>query len=176
MADTAKAQADTAKTQTDAAKQEATPPAKKKSKKGLLIGVVGVLVVGGGAAGYWFTRPAAGASADAHAEPEPEGESVVSFEPFVVNLADGGGGRYLRVNVQLVIGGAAAGAEIEEEAVKKVRLRSGILELLTGQTSDVLMTPEGKEALKHSIGEQASATIEPHKVMDVLFSDFIVQR
>ena len=163
---------------TDQAKTQAAepPPAKKKSKKTLLIGVVGVLVIGGSGAGYWFTRPAADATAETHAAPEEEGESVVSFEPFVVNLADAGGGRYLRVNVQLVIAGAEAGAEIEEDAVKKVRLRSEVLGLLTEQTSDTLMTPEGKTALKLAISERASHSIEPHKVQDVLFSDFIVQR
>ena len=162
---------------TDQAKAPAAPPAAKKaSKKGLLIGVVGLLVVGGGGAGYWFTRPAVDAATEEHAAPEEEGESIVSFEPFVVNLADGGGGRYLKVNLQLVIAGAEAGAEIEEDAVAKVRLRSEVLDLLTQQNSDALMTPEGKNALKQAISERASHSVEPHKVMDVLFSDFIVQR
>ena len=160
---------------TDQAKAPAAPPAAKKaSKKALLIGVVGLLVVGGGGAGYWFTRPAVDAATEEHAAPEEE--SIVSFEPFVVNLADGGGGRYLKVNVQLVIAGAEAGAEIEEDAVAKVRLRSEVLDLLTQQNSDALMTPEGKNALKQAISERASHSVEPHKVMDVLFSDFIVQR
>lgn len=162
---------------TDQAKAPAAPPAAKKaSKKGLLIGVVALLVVGGGGAGYWFTRPAVDAAASEQAAPEEEGESVISFEPFVVNLADGGGGRYLRVNVQLVMAGAEAGAEIEEDAVAKVRLRSEVLDLLTQQNSDTLMTPEGKAALKQAISERASQSVASHKVKDVLFSDFIVQR
>jgi flagellar FliL protein len=158
-----------------AATQAAPEPAKKKSKKGLLIGIVGLLVVGGGGAAYWFTRPTAEA-AEAGEAAEPEGESVVSFEPFVVNLADAGGGRYLRVNVQLVLAGADASTEVEEDAVMKVRLRSDVLALLTEQTSDALMTTEGKTKLKEAISERASHSIEPHKVRDVLFSDFIVQR
>jgi len=162
---------------TDTAKtQEATPPAKKKSKKGLLIAVVGVLVVGGGGAAYWFTRAPAEASAEEHAAPEEEGESIVSFEPFVVNLADGGGSRYLRVNVQLVVAGEEAGKEIDEEAVTKVRLRAAVLDLLTQQTSDALMTTAGKAALKDAIKTHAGEAMESHKVLDVLFSDFIVQR
>jgi flagellar FliL protein len=158
------------------AKPQAAPPPAKKSKKGLLIGVIGALVVGGGGAGYWFTRAPAEAAGEEHTAPQPDGESVVAFEPFVVNLADGGGGRYLRVSVQLVVAGTETGAEIEGEAVKKVRLRSDVLGILTEQTSDTLMTKEGKDELKLAISERASPSIEPHKVLDVLFSDFIVQR
>lgn len=161
---------------TKEASAEAAPAAKKKSKKGLLIGVVGLLVVGGGGGAYWFTRPTAEAAAEEHAAPEHEGESVVSFEPFVVNLADGGGTRYLRASVQIVLAGAETGAEVNEDPVKMVRLRSEVLGLLTEQTSDMLMTVEGKDALKQAINARAAESLAPHMVLDVLFSDFIVQR
>jgi flagellar basal body-associated protein FliL len=149
-------------------KTAAAQPAAKKSKKTLLIGAVGLLVVCGAGAAYWYTRPPAEPSAEGEsaAEHEAEGESVLSFEPFVVNLAD----------VQIVIAGAVTGAEVEEDPVAKVRLRSEVLALLMEQQSDTLMTPEGKEALKQAIRERASHSLEPHKVTDVLFSDFIVQR
>jgi flagellar FliL protein len=162
---------------------QAQPAPKKKSKKGLIIGALGALVLaGGGGAAWWLMRPAEAAAdaaaegaAEEAAEAEAEESGILSFEPFVVNLADGQGSRFLRVSVQLVIAGEDAAAELEEEPVKKVRLRSELLELLAGQSSDQLVTPEGKTALKAAIAERASKVLQPHKVIDVLFSDFIVQ-
>jgi flagellar FliL protein len=167
----------------DESTPQAQPAQKKKSKKGLILGALGALVLaGGGGAAWWFMRPAeaaaeagAGAGTEAAAEVEEEGSGILSFEPFVVNLADGKGSRFLRVSVQLVISGEDTAAELEEEPVKKVRLRSEMLELLAEQTSDQLVTSEGKTALKAAIAERAGTVLAPHKVTDVLFSDFIVQ-
>ena len=50
-----------------------------------------------------------------------------------------------------------------------------ILELLTLQTSDALVTTAGKTALKKAIAERVSTAIEDVKVFDVLFADFVVQ-
>jgi flagellar basal body-associated protein FliL len=43
------------------------------------------------------------------------------------------------------------------------------------QTSDALVTPGGKTQLKKAIGEAVGAALENVKVVDVLFSDFVVQ-
>ena len=52
-------------------------------------------------------RPAAaaGEQKEEGEKHEAEATGVVSFDPFVVNLADGQGSRFLRVAVQLVIPG-----------------------------------------------------------------------
>jgi flagellar FliL protein len=159
--------------------QEATEqakPAKKKSKLPLILGVVGVLALGGGGA-FWFLRPAPVAAEAASEEPPAAeiGGGVVSFEPFVVNLTDEGGGRFLRASVQLVVADPETAKEITENAVQMVRLRSSLLELLAEQTSDMLITAEGKAALKEAIADRADGVLAPHEVSDVLFSDFLVQ-
>lgn len=157
---------------------EQAKPAKKKGKLPLILGAVGALAaVGGGA--YWFMRPApADATAEAQeaaAAHEEEAAGVLAFDPFVVNLADGEGSRFLKVTVQLVVPGAEAVAEIQEDAVQMVRLRSDLLDLLSEQSSEELVTAEGKLALKEAIAERAAVVLEPHEVSDVLFSDFLVQ-
>ena len=55
------------------------------------------------------------------------------------------------------------------------RIRSEILELLTQQTGAALVTPEGKAALKTAIGARLAPVLEGGKVIDVLFSEFVVQ-
>ena len=181
----------------------AAPAAEQPAKKGgmnRLIIIAGVIVVlaGGGAAAYFKMRPAAEASeeheadktekeekAEKHEKPsakkkkkkKKETESgLVSLEPFVVNLADPGGTRFLRVNVKLVIDSPATAEKIEkEERVLLVRIRASILEVLTQQTADQLVTSEGKEALKTAIAEHIEPLLEETEVEDVLFSDFVVQ-
>jgi flagellar basal body-associated protein FliL len=62
----------------------------------------------------------------------------------------------------------------EKPALKSL-LRSSILEVLALQTGGVLVTPQGKEALKHAIVEKIDALGLKVEVEDVLFSDFVVQ-
>ncbi|MGE3508779.1 MAG: flagellar basal body-associated protein FliL [Vicinamibacterales bacterium] len=105
---------------------------------------------------------------------------LMSFEPFVVNLADPGAARFLRTNVQLVVSGGEEGGShgaAKGPTVEEMRARSAILELLSAETSDALTTPEGKEALKEQILERMEVVLEAAKieVEDVLFSDFVIQ-
>jgi flagellar FliL protein len=147
----------------------------KKAKGGrmkLLIAVVAVLVLSGAGGAYWFmgTRTAA-----APKEPPAESRGLIEFEPFLVNLVDPGGARFLKISVQLVVETAEEAAHVQETPVVLMRLRSEILELLAQQAAPMLVTPEGKEALKKAIQERVSPHIEHEKVLDVLFSEFVVQ-
>jgi flagellar protein FliL len=98
------------------------------------------------------------------------------MEPFVVNLADAGATRFLRVNLALAVrGGEEVAKEIEENALEKARIRSAILELLAQQQSDTLATPEGKDELKKLIAERSQHAAHELEVVDVLFTEFVIQ-
>ncbi|MGE3276352.1 MAG: flagellar basal body-associated protein FliL [Vicinamibacterales bacterium] len=168
--------------------------------KKLVLAIVVLLLVGGaGAGGYWWSQRAAAAGPGEHADaaaPDEgdhdgasdddgaaedaeeggshgaEGGGLVSFEPFLVNLADPG--RYLRTTVKLVVKSEARATEIGESEVAMMRLRSALLELLAEQHADTLVTAEGKSALKEAIKERAG-DIADVRIVDVLFSDFVVQ-
>jgi flagellar FliL protein len=110
--------------------------------------------------------------------------TLMSFEPFVVNLADANAARFLRTNVQLVVvpgedeaagGGGGHGGGAPGPSVPMMRARSAILELLSAQTSDELTTPQGKARLKREIIERIEDVLEETKVEDVLFTDFVIQ-
>ena len=145
-----------------------------------MLGAVAVIVLlgGGGGAYYWMyarggdAPPAEGA--EAAPAPEEEPGVAVPLEPFVVNLADPGGSRFLRVNLSLVVDEAHA-LEFEENPTVMARVRSAILELLAQQTADPLITPDGKTALKQAIAEGAGHAVEGLHISDVLFSEFVVQ-
>jgi flagellar FliL protein len=145
---------------------------KKKSKLVPILVIVVVLLAGGGAAAYWTLRPAPPAATPA-AEVHPAG--VVSFEPFLVNLAGGSGQTYLRVTLKLLVESEEDAKLLQENEVAKSKMRSAILEVLATQSADALVTAEGKAQLKKLVVEQVSALKQKTEVRDVLFSDFVVQ-
>lgn len=155
----------------------AAAPKKGSSKSKLFITIGAVVVVlGGGGAAFWMMRtPAEAKEAAAPKEQTHAGTGVLGFEPFVVNLADAGGQRFLRVNIRLVVKDEEEVKRITHSEAMVMRLRADILDLLMTQTSEKVVTPEGKAALKKEIGVRTRHIIEPFEVEDVLFSDFVVQ-
>jgi flagellar protein FliL len=165
--------------------------AKKKGGLSRLVIIAGVIVVlgGGGAAAYFKMRaPAAAEAADDQEKADKDSGSkkkkkkkkatesgLLSFDPFVVNLADQGGGRFLRLSARLVLDSPEEAERIQKNEVLLVRIRSSILELLTQQTADQLVTADGKAALKTAIAEHLEPLLEGTEVEDVLFADFVVQ-
>jgi flagellar FliL protein len=154
-------------------------------KKAIVIGVAVLVLAGGGAGGWWWfsQRAQAAAAGGEQKKPAPPAETaVVALDPFLVNLADTEASRFLRTTIELVVDDkelaeafGAKGEHGDAHAVDKVRLRSAILELLTTQTSERLVTSEGKAELKKAIAERAGHVLEGAKVVDVLFTDFVVQ-
>jgi flagellar protein FliL len=150
------------------------PRVKKSKTIPIIIVAVLLLLAGGGGGAYWYmNKPAGDPEAEAHAPAAERG--IVLFEPFVVNLADPNSSRFLRVTLQLVVGDIEEAEHILTTPVILAQARSAILELLTLQTSDQLVTTDGKSALKVAIAARVSKLIEDVEVVDVLFSDFVVQ-
>jgi flagellar FliL protein len=166
-----------AKDKTEKADAPAAP--KKKSKLVWIVLIVVLILAGGGGAGaYWYfsrsaeTAEGKEATEEAEAPPEPR---LVEMEPFVVNLADPGGQRFVRVSMRLLTYDEHQALELKENAVSQAKVRAALLELLSMQTADGLVTLEGKNALKKAIAERASQAVHELKVIDVLFVEFIVQ-
>lgn len=148
-------------------------PKKKGGKMTLVLGAVALLAAGGGGAYWWMSRMPVEAAAPREIPLSERG--LVDFEPFMVNLADGAGNRFLKVDLQLVLEDAPAAEHVTTTPVVVSRIRSEVLELLTQQTATALVTAEGKTALKKTIGERLEPLLEGGKVIDVLFSEFVVQ-
>jgi len=170
---------DVPKGEGSAAAADTPAPAKSKSKLVLIAAGTVVVLAGAGGGGYWWwshrapADPKAAVKVEEHHDPADAG--VVSFEPFVANLADEGGSRFLRASLKLVIAGADAAKEVEESDVELAQLQSAILEVLTVQTAEQLVTPDGKAALKKQVIEKANHILHGTKVTDVLFTEFVVQ-
>jgi flagellar protein FliL len=153
----------------------ATPPKKRggflKIALLLLVAVAG----GGGGAYFYFVKAAPAHAKEAEPEPPPAPTGIIPLEPFVVNLADTGATRFLRVTLSLVVQDEEVAKEMEENEIEKARVRSAILELLAEQQAEQLATPEGKDELKKNLAERTAHASHELKVIDVLFSEFVIQ-
>ncbi len=159
------------------AKEEEGVPAevsvKKKSPVKLIIFiVVAVLVIGGGVAGglYFFGHKDAEKKEEKHAAPLVG--PLWSLEPFIVNLADNQGERYLKVVMQLELSDPAVVPDME---ILKPKIRDNILDLLTAKTYTELMEPAGKQRLRDEIVLRVNSFLTKGKILKVYFTEFVVQ-
>jgi flagellar FliL protein len=156
---------------------ETTEPVVETKKGGILKKVVlslaAVLAVASGATAYWILGGERASANEARVEIAARG--VLPFEPFLVNLSDPGGNRFLKVTLNLVVESGEAATEVGGNASLMSHARSAILELLTEQQAQALVTADGKQALKDAIRKRVSGVITQQRVLDVLFSEFVVQ-
>jgi flagellar FliL protein len=134
---------------------EGAEPAKKGGKKKLIMILVAVLAIGGGA--YWFVlKP--------HPKTAPEPGEVVTLEPIQVNLASG---HYLKIGIALQLTKGA-------KEVDGSKALDATIELFSGRSMDELTRPQQREKLKH----QLEATLEKRydgEVMGAYLTDFVTQ-
>ena len=156
---------------------EAPATSEKPKKKGGAMKwffIVALVMVLGGASAAWWMLGSSTEAAEA-AEPEISARGVFAFEPFLVNLADEGGQRFLKATISLVVENPEEAKHLEETPVIVAHIRSAIIEVLTQQKAPALVTPDGKTALRQAIKERTSPMVPGKKVLDVLFSEFVVQ-
>ncbi|WP_433964241.1 flagellar basal body-associated FliL family protein [Tunturiibacter gelidiferens] len=171
----------------------AAPVAAKFPLIPLLIAVVvGVLVatLGVGGAVYYLVRtgrlPGREGSARKAEVGAPTTTHAMVLEPLLVNLADAGGSSYLRVAMTLRVADAAEGKEAKPKEKKPkedkeasdavASVRDTMLTVLGRQTADRLLAVDGKEQLKTELKAALAEHNADLKVMDVFFTDFLVQR
>lgn len=148
----------------------------------ILVGVLFILVLalGGGMFMIWTKLSAVSARAPgtegekAAEKPkiEPMGK-IQSLDTFIVNLADPGGNRYLRVTMDLEVVG---GKPVEDEVMRRVpQIRDAILMILPSKRSADLIPTEGKSAVREELLAALNELLGPGKVSRVYFKEFVIQ-
>ena len=99
-------------------------------------------------------------------------KKVFPLKTFVVNLADPGGKRYLRVRMVLEFNHVDLAPELEENLP---RIRDQILMILPTKTFDSIQTFEGKVALKKEIINGLNPLLKAGKIGNLYFEEFVVQ-
>jgi flagellar FliL protein len=97
---------------------------------------------------------------------------IFSLETFIVNLADKGGNRYLRVTMDLELGNP----EMESEVNQRLpQVRDSILMILPTKRFEDISTVQGKTTLRDEMMETINAYLLKGKITNIYFKEFVVQ-
>lgn len=149
------------------------PETKKKApllKWIIIISVVLLLVIGGAGAGYYFLMKAPAKKAVAQVQPVIG--TVYPMEPFIINLQDNQGERYLKLIMQLEISDPLGVKELD---LLKPKMRDNILDLLSAKTYKELMDVGGKQRLREEIIMRLNSIVTTSKITKIYFTEFVVQ-
>lgn len=161
------------KVENEATEAPEQAPKKKKGKLLIIIIAAVVLLVGGASAYFFLFAKKTDEGRDDSAKQTKEASGVnFSFDPFVVNLMDSGGTKYLKVSIQIEL----SDSKFMEKAKNRTpQLRDAIITLITNKTSEELITAEGKIILKDEIKQRSNQILGEGTVLNVYLTDFVMQ-
>ena len=153
------------------ATEQQVVPKKSSLVKWIVIGAVILVFIASGtiAALYFLSRDTGAAKPQAA---KPSVVAVWPMDPFVINIAETNGERYLKIVIQLEVSDQSVIPELD---LLKPRLRDSILDLLTPKTFKELMDLSGKQRLREDIAGRINNILTTGKVTKVYFTDFVVQ-
>ncbi len=153
---------------------ESTEDAPKKKGNKTLIIIIAVVCIVLGAGGFVGFTMLGGEKGEEEAKKEevPVKTSIISLDPFVLNLSDRG--RYLKVTIQFEVT-----EENLQEAVtsKTPQLRDTIITLVSSKSLSSISSPEGKFQLKDELLFRANQIMGMEKdvIKNLYFSEFVMQ-
>lgn len=151
---------------------------KKGSLKKLIILVVLLVVLGGGGFAGWKFYLQEKLSAPEEGQTQQTAEAAIGpsvmlkMEPFIVNLLDQDGKRYLKAQFEVEVG-----SEEEKQALEDhmAQIRDAILLLLSSKTFAQIGVPEGKVQLRSELIERINAIMKNGAVRGLYFTEFVIQ-
>jgi flagellar basal body-associated protein FliL len=163
---------------------------KKKTKseaptKALKLVAAVLFLLAGAAGGYWLGRAGIRfpGSSLVHASSKPHAEGSggavlqeIALDPFLVNLSGGRG--YLKLAMTLDISGdsAARSSNVTQSLARSALVRDAILQMLSDQNADALLTGEGRDALKQTLMAALKKAAPSLPLEEIYFTEFLVQR
>ena len=159
-----------------AQEQPAAAEAAPKKGKGKLLAIVGgVLVLAGAGVAVWRLGLVSHGAAEAKEEVKEEKPAVgalLPFDPFIANLADEDGKRYLKATLQVEFFAQQVPPDF---AARMPQMRDLLLTLFTNKVFSEIRTPQGKALLRDEIINRMNRTLNKDVVKAVYFTEFIVQ-
>ena len=152
----------------------------------ILIGVMMVFLIGlGGGLFMMWNKLSVLSSQTADIVKEQSGEDggdeipveqmlgpIYALDTFIVNLANKGGNRYLRVTMDLELDNK----NLENEVSKRLpQVRDSILMILPTKRVEDLSSVEGKTSLRDEILGKVNSFLAQGKVTNIYFKEFVIQ-
>ena len=97
---------------------------------------------------------------------------LYSLDTFIVNLADAGRSRYLRVTMDLELAESTDAGKLTE---RLPQVRDSILMILPSKQFDDIAGMEGKIALRDEILAKLNSLFAKNVVTNIFFTEFVVQ-
>lgn len=153
------------------------------SKKNIIIiaavSLIVLVIIGGGFFMMWqklssLDNLRSGEGSDKTAEKTEHAGigPIFSLEPFIVNLSDQGGKRYLRITMGLELGES----KYAEEMTKRLpQIRDSILMILPSRKVEELQTTEGKHSLRTEMISNLNELLGKEMVKKIYFTEFVIQ-
>ncbi len=147
---------------------------KKKGSKLLLIIIAVVVLAAAGGGTFFFLTKKSGDQKTEEKKKEDKPIETVNFglDPFVVNLNDPTGSRFLKLTIQIELANAKL---LELAKAKTPQMRDAIITLLTSKSSETLIAPEGKLQLKDEITIRLNQVMGEGNVKNVFLTEFVMQ-
>jgi flagellar FliL protein len=97
---------------------------------------------------------------------------IFPLDTFIVNLADKGGKRYLRITIDLELDSK----ELESEVAKRLpQVRDSILTILPTKRFEDISSAQGKTALRDQMLERINGMLARGQITNIYFKEFVVQ-
>lgn len=190
--------ADEEKKRGEKGKEDAPPPKKSLNKMIIIGGAAALLLVIGGGAFFFLNKDKGADKEDVATDEEPKAkkekghekekpssshgekkegakEDTMGFaalEPFIVNLMDNTGTRYLKVTIQLEMDKQEA---VDEVKTRTPQIRDAVLVLLSSKTYADIGTVQGKYQLRDEVIARVNQILKNGKVKTAYFTEFVVQ-
>ncbi len=157
-------------------KEKGKEEGKKGGKKFLLLIIIGVVLLAGiGGGAYFFLFAGSEPPPEEQAPPEPPEPEVGPFlqlDPFIVNLADPTGHRYLRAKITLEF----RNDEAYQRANERIpQINDAIIMVLSSKTVEEMLSPEGKMELRMELIRKLNELLGPNSIKNIYFTQFVVQ-
>lgn len=152
-------------------KKEVEKPKSSKKMLFIILPVV-LLLLGGGGAFAYFKFFKGGDEAGAAAKKADEQSVVQEMDTFMVNLADAGGRRFLKVTMRAKLNSSQLSDEFK---ARSFEMRDVVLTILTSKESEDVAKPEDKSNLKKEIIASLNKILRKGQVLDIYFTEFLIQ-
>jgi flagellar FliL protein len=98
--------------------------------------------------------------------------TIFPLQTFIVNLADAGGKRYLRVTMELEL---TRGTSADDLKNRLPQMRDNILMVLPSKRFEEIRTLEGKTSLRNEIIVSLNGLFGQESISNIYFTEFVVQ-